>query len=535
MTLTSRSWVRSGEVVRACRWALSCLLSLLVLAASTLTHASGFDAAQVGSAQSGPVSNDAAAAWWNPGRLGYLDEAELFAGAGLTIGSIGYQRELLGQYQYADNLDFAEPISPSDIDASRTGKQRRVDDMPFGPALDLFFASPKMLDGLVVGAGLAIPYVASLSLPRSGPQRFAGQSLFLAAPHATLAIASRLNDILSIGAGVSYVLGNMALSKTQDFGALDTFGDILARPPIDQANGFGTSAPSTLRELDTLARPLTIDDAFAHGVTFNVGLALQPSEKLALGLVYHHGADLRFRGKFRLDMSDDFFTQDLAAEGLDYDAVVRGDAVVHLRLPHRLTLGAGYQIARSFGLDGFVSYVSSQRLDRVGIRLESPGLAREALGVGDTVEQDVIRNWKGALLAEVNARIDASDELRLSVTAGYHSPASPDATIDIISVDGHRIIVGGGIAYRFTGRFALLADVEGQYLVPRHVTSSDYDLGNGTYDLFIAALTLHGQFRFGSTTARFHELRGEGSEAAAPAPDAALLAATLPLETHGVR
>jgi long-chain fatty acid transport protein len=530
MMVTGCCRARSGEVVRACRWARSCLLSLSVLAASRLGHASGFDAAQVGSAQSGPLTNDAAAVWWNPGRLGYLHQAELLAGAGLTIGSIGYQRELLGQYQYADNFDFAEPISPSDIDTSRTGKQRRVHDMPFGPAVDLFLASPMMLDGLVVGAGLSIPYVASLSVPRGGPQRFAGQSLFLAAPHATLAVASRLNAIFSIGAGISYVLGNIALSRTQDFGALDTFGDILAQPPIAQANGFGTSAPSTLRELDTLARPLTIDDAFAHGVAFNVGLALQPSEKLALGLVYHHGAALRFRGKFRLDMNDDFFTQDLAAEGLDYDPLVSGDAVIHLRLPHRLTLGAGYQIARSFGLDGFLSYVASQRLDRVKIRLESPGLARDALGVGNTVEQDVIRNWKGALIAEVNARIDASDELRLSVTAGYHSPASPDATIDIISVDGHRIIVGGGIAYRFTGRFALLADFEGQYVIPRHITSSDYDLGNGTYDLFIGAMALHGQFRFGSSaaTARAPERR-------LPAPDAQPVAGTLPQDMHAIR
>jgi long-chain fatty acid transport protein len=476
--------------------------ALLALAAPTVSHAAGFDAPQIGSAQSGPVSNDAAAVWWNPGRLGYLQRPELLPGVGLIIGSIGYQRELRAQYQYPDNLDFAEPVAAADIAPAKTGEQRRVNDVPLGPTLDLFFATPALHDRLVVGAGLSLPYVATLSFPKDGPQRFAAESLFLAVPHTTLALAVRASEVFSIGAGVSYLLGNLSLSKTQDFGALETFGDGLARAPISQDNDFGTSAPSTVRELDVLARPLEIHEAFAHGVSFNVGMALQPTQKLALGLIYHHGANLRFHGKFRLDMRDEFFTQDLASQGLKYDPIVSGKALVQIRLPRRVSFGAGYQISHRFALDGFVSYVFYQDFEQIGIRLDSPGLAQKALGVGQTVDQEVIRNWLGAVLAELNGRIDVTDELRFSVTAGYHSPASPDATIDIISPDGQRIILGGGMAYRFTERAALLADFKAQVLVPRHVTASDYDLGNGTYRLFLGAFTLHGQFFFGAAGTR---------------------------------
>ncbi|MEO8179841.1 MAG: outer membrane protein transport protein [Deltaproteobacteria bacterium] len=471
---------------------------MLVLATPRLSHASGLDAPQVGSAQSGPVSNDAAAVWWNPGWLGHLKHTELLLGVGLVFGSIGYQRELRGQYQYRDNLDFAEPIAISDLDPTQTGKQQRVHDVPLGAAPDLFFAIPAIGDRLALGAGVSLPYLASFSFPKQGPQRFAGESLFLAVPHATAALAFRLTEILSIGVGVSYVFGVLSLSKTQDFGALDSFSEILARAPISQANDFGASAPSSVRELDVLARPLKIDAAIAHAVSFNVGAALQPSEKLALGLVYHHGTDLSFHGKFRLDMNDEFFTQDLASQGLQYDPIVSGKSVIQMRLPHRMTLGASYQLARRFALDGFASYVFYQDFDKIRIRLDSAGLAREALGVGNTVDQDLARNWKGVVLAELNGRLDATDTLRLSLTAGYHSPASPDATIDIISLDGQRLILGAGLAYRFTERAALLADVEGQFLVPRHVSSSDYDLGNGTYRLFLGAFTLHGQFLFGA-------------------------------------
>lgn len=466
------------------------------MAMPTAALASGFDAPTIGSAQSGPVSNDAAAVWWNPGRLGYLKNTELMVGAGVIVGSVGYQRDFRAPYQFSDNLDFAEPIDPANIDPNKHGKAGKVRAVPVGPALDAFFAIPAIRDRLVFGLGVSIPYVAVLNFPKSGPQRFAGQSIFLATPHATLAMAVKAHDVISIGAGISYVLGTMSLSKIQDFGAVGTFGDALARPPIGQANDFGPNAPSTVRELDVLARPIEINKAFAHGVTFNAGIALQPTKKLSIGLVYHHGARLTFNGRFKLDMNDEFFTQDLAAQGLQYPPIVNGKARIKFRIPKRITLGLGYQITKRFALDGFVAYVFYQDFDKIRIRLSSPDLAQEALGVGPSADQDLVRNWKGTVNTELNARIDATEKLRVSVTAGYNSPASPNSTIDVLSPDGHRLIFGTGLIHRFNERIAILADVETQFIVPRTVTGSQYDLGNGRYNLFIAAATLHGQFRF---------------------------------------
>ena len=38
---------------------------------------------------------------------------------------------------------------------------------------------------------------------------------------------------------------------------------------------------------------------------------------------------------------------------------------------------------------------------------------------------------------------------------------------------------------------------EVQAIIPRTVTDSDYDLGNGRYDIFLAQLGVHAQWRFG--------------------------------------
>ena len=472
------------------------LFATIGLCVPSQARASGFDAPQVGSAQSGPVVTDAAAVHYNPGQLGWIAQPELSLGGGVIAGAIGYQRDRRGAYQYEDNLAFAEPIDPADLDPSKTGRAQPVRAVPVGPTFDLFFAIPAIRDRLVLGGGVYVPYAAVLDLPPDGPQRFALQSITLASVHSTVSAAVRLHDVVSIGAGVSYVASVLDLRKVQDFGALDVFSDGLAADPIRQRNDFGSSAPSTVRELDVLARPIEVRGV-SHSVSFNAGVSLRPTDALTLALVYQHGSRLRFRGDFSLDMDDDFFTQDLAAQGLEYPPLVTGDAVVTMRLPKRLTLGAGYRFNRRFALDGFASYAFYQDFRSVDIELEAPELAQPALGVGTRVRQGLVRDWQGSVLVEANARIDATDRLRVSVLLGYHSPASPSSTIDMASPDGHRIVTGAGLGYAFTPRFALLGDVTIQAMVPRTVTESDYDLGNGEYRLLLANIALHAQFRFG--------------------------------------
>jgi len=179
------------------------LVGIAIALASFDARASGFDAPQVGSAQSGPVTVDPAATWWNPAQLGYLDRAELEIGVGVIVGAVSYQRERLGQYQFEDNLDFAEPIDPADLDPSKTGTAHKERSIPVGPIGDVFFAIPAIRDRLVFGVGASIPYAAILNWSKDGPQRFAGQSILLTAPHLSLAMAVQAHKVISLGVSVS--------------------------------------------------------------------------------------------------------------------------------------------------------------------------------------------------------------------------------------------------------------------------------------------------------------------------------------------
>lgn len=495
----SAHWGVGGMFDVLNRWHPLTLAAGMVAAAwSSQAHASGLDSPQVGSGGSSPVTADAAAVHWNPGQLGFLDRGSFDFGAAVIVGRVGYERERRGQYQFSDNFDFAEPIPAADLDASLTGPAQAVGATPVGPLVDLFVAAPVIPDRLVLGGGVYIPYAATLDFPENGPQRFALQSIFLVSLHTTFSAAVKVHDRVSIGAGATYVFSFLELSKIQDFGSIGLLSDALAEDPIGQENDFGVNAPSTVRELDVMARPISIERAVSHSPSFNVGLAVQATDRVNLGLVYQHGSRLRFRGDFQLDMDDDFFTQDLASQGLQYPALIRGTTEVEMRLPKRITLGAGIDATDRVRIDTWASYATYQDFDVIDIELSSPDLAQPELGVGPVANQPLARDWRGTFHLEVAPRIQLTERLRLNTLVGYHSPASPDSTLDVASPDGHRLVFGGGVDIGLNDRWSLLADLEGQAIVPRTVTTSDFDLGNGRYSLFLGQLGLHARMRFGA-------------------------------------
>ena len=223
------------------------------LCSSGNARGSGFDVPYIGSAQSGPSTRDAAAVYWNPAQLAFLERTELFAGAGLVIGHASYGRERFGAYQTPESLELRLPISEAHMAPEKTGTTTSVSTTPVAPTGDLFFALPILPKRLVLGAGLYVPYAAALDFPDDGPQRYQLDDVLFVAANLTVSAGLKLDKRLSIGAGISYVLGYAELSKIVDFAAVPELGRALASPRIGQENELGPSAPTDLRELDVLS------------------------------------------------------------------------------------------------------------------------------------------------------------------------------------------------------------------------------------------------------------------------------------------
>ncbi|MFT3928122.1 MAG: outer membrane protein transport protein [Myxococcales bacterium] len=488
---------------------LKSILAALSVGAFTLTgplqkvQASGFAAPSVGPSSTGvTTTTDPSVLAQNPAGIGFVKGTRVIGGGNILIGKLSYQRERFATYQYSDSLDFALPIDPSLVDPKKRGKEREVSDRPVG-LVPSIFGSTQLGDlPLVVGLGIYVPYAAMLHLPKNGPQRFQLTDAFIAAGQFTPTIAYQPIEELSIGLGVSYVMGYADLAKTQDLATLSDLGDALARPPIGQSNSFGPNADPGVRELDTMARPFHFKNGVANGFTFSAGITAQPLKDLWLAASYEHTTKMTFRGDFTLDMDDPFFTQDLQSQGLKYPALVKGKASLAFTLPRTVRYGIRYGFGEQMGderqvnvsLEG--SYTGWSSVDNFDVRIKSPSLAQPMLGLPSSTGLKLARAWRDTYGVRTRLRYLVSEELAVWGMLGIETGASPDSTIDMASPDGTRVHAALGLSQRLTDNVRILLDGQLQTILERRVASSDYDLGNGTYNLRILALGGYLDFAF---------------------------------------
>jgi long-chain fatty acid transport protein len=471
-----RRWIGAAALALACH--------------PSEAQAQALTAPLVGTSASGPVTIDPAAVYGNPALLSWQERPTALLSGGLVLGDVRYTRERRAIYQREDSFAFKEPISPAQVDPSKTGEAAEARATPLAPTGSLFGAAP-LGRGLTGGFGVYAPYAAILEFAPGGAQRWALEQATIAALFLTPSLAYRVSERLALGVGVSYVLGFAELRKVQDFATVDDVGRALANPPINQGNDFGQGAPPGVRELAVTARPIRLKRAVAHGFTFNAGTALRATEAVLIGLSYQHSTPLNFNGTFSLDMNNDFFTRDLASQGLAYKPRVEGDATLSFTLPRTLQGGVRVEATErlAFSLAGTFAWWS--QVQSFDVLVRSPDLAQPTLGVPDTAKFSLPRRWENTVGVDLTTHLKMTSAARLWVLGGYRSSASPDATIDVASPDGDRIVAAAGFAYEVGPRLTLLGDGKLQRIVPRRVVGSEYDLGNGEYRLSILALAAH--------------------------------------------
>jgi long-chain fatty acid transport protein len=190
---------------------------------------------------------------------------------------------------------------------------------------------------------------------------------------------------------------------------------------------------------------------------------------------------MRFRGTFTLNMDDDFFTQDLASQGLQYPKQVEGNAEISFPLPGSVRLGAAWDVTPRLGVGANVAYTFWSEVQTFAVAVQSADLAQPKIGLPDRTHMDLPRRWMNTIAADVVVRFAATDRIRLWAPLGYRSPATPDATMDVASLDGDRFVAGLGGEVRLGETYALVGDAAVQTIAPRHVVGSENDVGNGDY------------------------------------------------------
>jgi long-chain fatty acid transport protein len=241
------------------------------------------------------------------------------------------------------------------------------------------------------------------------------------------AVAYRINNRISIGAGFNAMYADAELSNAVDFGTIGTAA-IAGNPLI--APLFPTApAPSAQ---DGRAK-LTGDD---WGFGGNAGIMFQATDNLRLGLAYRSHVSLEIDGETDFDL-------DSAGVGATLNALTGAfadsDMTADIELPETVTFGANFDLNDEFSFMGQVEWTNWSRFDELRIEFDNAAQA------DSVTEEDWDDSWFFAVGGTYRpARVEG---LTLRLGFAYDQTPVPNGTRTPRIPDEDRYWLAGGVGY----------------------------------------------------------------------------------------
>ena len=356
----------------------------------------------------------------------------------------------------------------------RTGETGRMDgDLKFPP--NFYISSDLNSDRIAVGIGLISPFGLAVNYEDTGPLRFVVTSAKLEVIDINPTIAYKVNDVLSIGAGINIFLANVELENRVDFGASPLVGSPGSR---------------------TFEGNSDFKDRSASAIGYNLGVLYKPTERLSFGVSYRSRADLEVDGTLRIGVPTPLQST--------LGSAITRDASMRIVLPNIIRGGVAYWPLKdekhSLKLEFDLDWTSWEDLDSFTLRLDEP---IPALPNPERIPS--FRNFDNtfAFLFGVEYGRQLNDNTLIKLRTGYiyaETPV-PEETFDPIipDADRHVFSIGGGVVYRkFNVDFLYQAfffeernvDTQARGIFPNSPSI------NGRYDSFANVIGLSIGYRF---------------------------------------
>ncbi len=302
-------------------------------------------------------------------------------------------------------------------------------------------------DKLVVAGGVYAPYAALGRYAEDGPQRYSLVDLSSSAlAIVQLSLAYQPRPRLRVGIG----LQNMVSS-------------LVTRQVVNACPGQTVCAPED-PEFDSLAQIEQLDLFSPAGV---VGAQYDLTPKVRLGA--------SFQMPFRVSGSGEVAVR-LPTNGFFAEAEVVGDeATIDLTLPPIVRLGVEADLGSRVKVEvgGSVEFWSVHETlsaTPVDVRIENtPGA-----GVFEVGSLDVPREFRNTVAVNAGLEAQPLESVPLTVAVGYafETAASPDEYLSVVTVDGNKQLISGGLGYRF-GKVSLYAAASTVMVADRTVSPDD--------------------------------------------------------------
>lgn len=317
--------------------------------------------------------------------------------------------------------------------------------------------------GLKFGLGINSPFGLSTDYDSGWKGRYFALDSELLTVNINPALAYRVNDAFSVGAGIDLQYAKAKLSNAVDFGTICV----------------GVLGPATCGSLGLT--PQNADgkaevsgDDWAVG--YNFGLLFAPSAVTRVGLAYRSKISHELTGDIRFSKPASLPAA-LAGSPVFSDA----GAKASLTLPESLSLSAYHELNRKWAVMADITRTRWSRFNELRVRFDN--------GAPDSVTEE---NWKDTnrYALGVNYRFDETWLFRAGLA--YDESPVPDASRTPRIPDGDRTWVTVGAGYRMAGGGMLNAGYAHLFVkdVSLRETSSLGTTLAGSYDNQVDILSL---------------------------------------------
>lgn len=365
---------------------------------------------------------DASSIFFNPGSLARLSYFEVSIQGYLLRPEVRYAAPSPGSYIADNQTRFSTPFN-----LYVGGK--------FRPEHKLAF-----------GLGVYTPFGSSLIWDDDWRGRFVTRDISLSTVFFQPTVSYEINDMISVGAGFVYGIGNMELNKAI---------------PLQDANGEGNAYL----------------EGRARGIGLNVGIQIQPTDRFSIGLNYRSGPVMKVnKGVAKFDvpasLAPDFPNTNFNTE---------------LHLPDMITLGVAGKVTSRLTLQADIIYATWSKYENLQFDFEQ--------NTGSLTDTDDPRNYQNTFAIRAGANYRINEVLDVMAGINYDPTPTQDNYLTPDAVDGNRMGLSAGLSFSPTSRFNIAAAVSYVWVSPRDASYEPAQFA-GTYQIKSLSPSLSFSYRF---------------------------------------
>lgn len=440
----------------------SIAVTLSLLGTAGDASAGGFylqeqNAAGVGRAQAGDVAiaDDASTLYYNPAGMTELPGIQSAGAIDLIIPSA----KLTDQGSTVNSLG-ARLANPASGGVSLPGGSNGGDPGSATPIANFYLTAQIPDSDVTVGIGMSAPFGLAAKYRADSFTRYDSTDSFLETIDIAPSIAWKVNQWLSVGAGLD-----------------EQYAYVKLRTALPNPLQLGGPTPATDGRLTLSGHTWTTG--------FNLGILVKPAPGTKLGFAYRYGIQHNVdHGAVTIS--------GLSGPLSGINGRLGGSA--SLALPDLFNFGIAQQVTPELTLLGEFDYYTWSNFKAIDIRLATP--------LAGTTSLLTTENYQDTWSIAVGAEYQLTDQLRLRTGIKYDQTPTVNGFRDTRVPDGDRVWLAGGIHYQLTEQIGLDASYTHifvsdstinisrvDYPAPVTVTSSIKALSQVTIDILTLGFT----------------------------------------------